>query len=985
MQTGNVGSSEPSELGEFDMKVEVEAGVFAMARDSVEKEATCPAASTPATSSTAAASEAGETTSSESKPKELCTVIGCTDKKKNNMYCEDHRSAWDSLYKRAKKAQNPDGESDNHGEEWIDYKRVFGFKGSKTEVAVPKDLKVSSQVLIDFCAKFPKNKATKGNVRGNITLASYTKTEGTVTVRQLRKDDRVMDKNFFDTFMVSKRRWNQTRCDEEWNSLDADKQRWRAYDGPLDSKLQLAIPAWMHCGTHLEDLNQHQSAKMWQTSSKPSTKVTQEEEEAIKKELFRGQTLQPATAADWDNLQSMRTAQSHAHDVTAPTRGDLMDAAMAFVHKTAQEAGPRIAEGDGSKAPEKKTSATSLDGVPDREKIDGADRNFAVRKMRTEVDKEVRATEDAVRFCLQQLMLADRGEDQDEIACATERAHVANLFMAKKVVMETYYSMFDGQDTMTEVKIVFQPITVLDMELTIAPDAIMTTKVLRTAADHPNKPDDPNNKSEKQCKTEVGGGDKPDDGKEKNEGGGDKPDDGKEKNEGGGGEPGDDKEKNEGGGDEPGDDKEKNEGGGDKPDKEKAAASGDKGTEDWSETDIVNHTNLVRSALSQMKFGIPLEDPNKFMALSQIMKLQEELRSLSYKDEMEKNGTEWSAQRSMIQQLMGSVKKSGKDLQKVIKERTTKAATVKKKEEVAAAAALLKKEEEATRRLRAMKGASIIYLDFAACGHSPIRVFNSFAEVDAAGGQIFDGPFKITSSSEVTALFETKKAHVTAWRGAFPNSKEVTDNKAQQLMAAMVPDHGPADFCAVFDFLMKDVMLSQFATGVTSKLKQQISSPQWLGLMNGMVREGHEPHMLGSFKIVSSGTFKVFLAPALDLAKQPNASIAELPRFFLTATEEMLKSWSSNGCICWHGTVSKNEVLYTPPGWCVVTHVGGPENVGAVKMACMPFSMDLPKALLDTLKPVGLTREFLSSIADIFTVLQREGKEPSKRRRTASS
>ena len=87
MQTGNVGSSEPSELGEFDMKVEVEAGVFAMARDSVEKEATCPAASTPATSSTAAASEAGETTSSESKPKELCTVIGCTDKKKNNMYC----------------------------------------------------------------------------------------------------------------------------------------------------------------------------------------------------------------------------------------------------------------------------------------------------------------------------------------------------------------------------------------------------------------------------------------------------------------------------------------------------------------------------------------------------------------------------------------------------------------------------------------------------------------------------------------------------------------------------------------------------------------------------------------------------------------------------------------------------------------------------------------------------------------------------------
>ena len=27
MQTGNVGSSEPSELGEFDMKVEVEAGV----------------------------------------------------------------------------------------------------------------------------------------------------------------------------------------------------------------------------------------------------------------------------------------------------------------------------------------------------------------------------------------------------------------------------------------------------------------------------------------------------------------------------------------------------------------------------------------------------------------------------------------------------------------------------------------------------------------------------------------------------------------------------------------------------------------------------------------------------------------------------------------------------------------------------------------------------------------------------------------------
>ena len=120
----------------------------------------------------------------------------------------------------------------------------------------------------------------------------------------------------------------------------------------------------------------------------------------------------------------------------------------------------------------------------------------------------------------------------------------------------------------------------------------------------------------------------------------------------------------------------------------------------------------------------------------------------------------------MVQQFVSSLKKAGKGVQKIIKERLKVAENEKKKRQDQTAAALQQEDEAAKRRLTAMKGCKVLYTDFVALGRKKVREFAAFDDVESAEGSIWDVPFEISACTGVTDLWATKKLTWTCGCGS---------------------------------------------------------------------------------------------------------------------------------------------------------------------------------------------------------------------------
>ena len=126
-----------------------------------------------------------------------------------NVYCLDHKRAWDVLYRQAKEQKQ------DCGPKWIAWVEVFGGSyvdpesGETVEESGNEELQ--AQVLCDYCRKFPGGRRGQKH-RGSLDLTHYSRKRGARAEKNSVSQNPLLDYELFSVKMAAKRNWTKQKA-----------------------------------------------------------------------------------------------------------------------------------------------------------------------------------------------------------------------------------------------------------------------------------------------------------------------------------------------------------------------------------------------------------------------------------------------------------------------------------------------------------------------------------------------------------------------------------------------------------------------------------------------------------------------------------------------------------------------------------------------------------------------------------------------------
>ncbi|CAE7180491.1 unnamed protein product [Symbiodinium microadriaticum] len=216
-----------------------------------------------------------------------------------NVYCLDHKRAWDVLYRQAKEQKQ------DCGPKWIAWVEVFGGSyvdpesGETVEESGNEELQ--AQVLCDYCRKFPGGRRGQKH-RGSLDLTHYSRKRGARAEKNSVSQNPLLDYELFSVKMAAKRNWTKQKATGRNKmrvalkpipgaSYPADVEKdehQRDEGGPAHSRLRLEIPAFLLGKDFYENKQSSYQEREIEQRGKERKNVSQEEMDHIAEDLAKG-------------------------------------------------------------------------------------------------------------------------------------------------------------------------------------------------------------------------------------------------------------------------------------------------------------------------------------------------------------------------------------------------------------------------------------------------------------------------------------------------------------------------------------------------------------------------------------------------------------------------------------------------------------------------------------------------------------------------
>lgn len=336
---------------------------------------------------------------------------------------------------------------------------------------------------------------------------------------------------------------------------------------------------------------------------------------------------------------------------------------------------------------------------------------------------------------------------------------------------------------------------------------------------------------------------------------------------------------------------------------------------------------MLQQAIEACAF-LPIESKT-LITMVAMLELINECKSCKTGYELEVLAESVRKQRSLLLQLISSVKQAMTDLAKIVNKR--KADLVKKdkekdvKQQEQTRAANVAAQESEKKRLGKTKRMEPFKISFGTHGVTDCVTFSDDAAFQkAVKDKVVDysKPFMLSASSLLTQVAEdsanTLKATLDRWSMMYENSAVAKKNDAVRAPLSDAFGHGEVS-------LLREMVLpaTSMRKSANPELAKDIDRFELYGQTQFFLQSDFEDSCMGSLRIQYTGHTKCIMFPAstalafLKSLKQP-ASFTAVRSVGLVLTNDLVKHAKEQGCEIVHGCIVPLSILVAPAGWIVL-------------------------------------------------------------------
>ena len=376
------------------------------------------------------------------------------------------------------------------------------------------------------------------------------------------------------------------------------------------------------------------------------------------------------------------------------------------------------------------------------------------------------------------------------------------------------------------------------------------------------------------------------------------------------------------------------------------------------------HTEALRAILSTVAL-LPIESPSTLESWSALEAAVLKTKDASGAPELDSAAALFEHQQVLMDQLKSAVAASTTSLKKVVGDRAKLKRKIEEKAKTDADKARKERLHEAAVKAKQELQFHLMvrgfHLNFTELGHESLRLIDNdddFKKLKAGVTiKIMHKPFKLGKECKgiKDLLLEAGMSNVLkCW-----NDPETGDGGAGFLKVAKARggsafQHG---MTVGQGCLLVQDRIGEYFDRITSlptqPLQEAASQAQLFGYTDSHVRHWWEPNLLGSFRIVSSGTLLLYLVdggvlnetlkkdPEIlntlgkDVAsglsdKSPSEKVSQVMKAMNKECAEQLLAVDP-ACKISHGSVTAGESVYIPPGWFVSASPGNGDRVAGIR------------------------------------------------------
>ncbi len=359
-------------------------------------------------------------------------------------------------------------------------------------------------------------------------------------------------------------------------------------------------------------------------------------------------------------------------------------------------------------------------------------------------------------------------------------------------------------------------------------------------------------------------------------------------------------------------------------------------------------SHFVRAALLRLAFR-PVEAPKAMQDIAELNALLDHIKQAAKPEALEEARDQWRQQKTLLGQLLASLRTATNDLASASRRRQTEDARVqqelqkKKAEEAKKKKATEQVQAERALQERGHQNVGFLVLPWADWGHKPVPVAG-IADVESIRELDFTKPFIVPASdgvlkqclevqqSDPQRLVEVLRRFATK----FPVCEQAVREGAAQ---ARCPPAVIKELFTAFSTLRGEC---DAVTQITPKsMMDALNTPMLYGMTKSYLQSGMDMQCLGQLRLQAHGELGVLMARATSFVHTSGGQPPQTMNDWLQALKNVKgeadgKTMLANG-LSLHCTLqSPNSVLWTPPGWLTCEAALNSADCSGVKIFLLP-------------------------------------------------